>query len=652
MCGIAGVIDTVAGHVPPRLLAAMRDVMLHRGPDGEGQYLDGALGMAMRRLSIIDLETGAQPMFSRAGEVVAFQNGEIYNHRALRAELEARSYPFVSRSDTEVLAHGFACWGAEGLLERLDGMYAIAILDRGQRELHLARDRFGEKPLYYAHAGGRFAYASHLLALAALDWVSDEIDGESLDRYLALHYVPGEATIFKAVRRVLPGERLVVPLDDPQPRRHRYYTLRLGETRRVSDRELAACLEEAVASRLVADVPVGVFLSGGLDSSTIAAIAARRQPRIATFSMGFENASHDESPHAEMVANAIGSRHHHFRFDGDSFRALLPMVAAALDEPVGDQALLPLYWLCQEARRHVTVALSGEGADEVFAGYSYYRSHAEVRNWRDRFVARWRRSAATSPFLRLTENAPLQTPSGFPLLTDAETRVRMTGVSGSEMAAWEAGLMAWLDGAADPLQRATAADMGTWLPDDLLVKFDRVSMAHGLEGRAPYLAPPVVEAGLSLPLAQRMSGDTSKVALRRVASRWLPEAIVRRPKQGFVLPMARWLAEWFEKQASVREYCLARAVPGLDMSEVARVTEADLSEGVRRERLLFALVLLIEWHQAFEGQRRDLARTYREAAAAKTDHLASPQYAHVDSSRHPPGSKGMISSDTGGKDFR
>ncbi|HMH48781.1 MAG TPA: hypothetical protein VK548_01010, partial [Candidatus Acidoferrum sp.] len=217
MCGIVGVIDTVAGHVSPPLLAAMRDAMIHRGPDGEGEYFEGPLGMAMRRLSIIDVEGGRQPFRSRGGDVVAFQNGEIYNHRSLRRDLEARGYPFVSRSDTEVLAHGFACWGAEGLLQRLDGMYALAVLDRASRTLHLARDRFGEKPLYYAQAPGRFAYASSLLVLAALDWVSDEIDAESLDRYLALHYVPGEATIFKAIRRVLPGERLVVPLDDPRP---------------------------------------------------------------------------------------------------------------------------------------------------------------------------------------------------------------------------------------------------------------------------------------------------------------------------------------------------------------------------------------------------------------------------------------------------
>ena len=217
VCGIVGLIDNVAGQVSPRLLDVMRDVMLLRGPDGEGHYLEGTIGMAMRRLSVIDLSGGWQPLFGRQGQVVVFQNGEIYNYRELKSHLVDLGYIFSTQSDTEVLAHGFVEWGAEGLVDRLDGMYATAILDRESRELHLTRDRFGEKPLFYAFSQGRFAYSSNLLALAALPWVSDEIDPESLDRYLALHFVPGDATIFKAIKRVLPGERLIVPLDDPKP---------------------------------------------------------------------------------------------------------------------------------------------------------------------------------------------------------------------------------------------------------------------------------------------------------------------------------------------------------------------------------------------------------------------------------------------------
>jgi len=616
VCGIVGLIDTVEGSVSPRLLETMRDVMIRRGPDGDGMFLEGVVGMAMRRLSIIDIETGGQPFFSRAGAVAAFQNGEIYNYRDLRRQLRDKGYQFISDSDTEVLAHGFAEWDADGLLDRLDGMYAIAILDQTRGELHLARDRFGEKPLFYTHTPGRFAYSSTLLTLAALDWVSDEIDGQSLDRYLALHYVPGDATIFKAIKRVLPGERLVVPLRDPSPRRHRYYTPRIGEQRNVSDRDLAEIIEDAVCSRLVADVPVGVFLSGGLDSSVIASIAAKKQPHISTFSMGFDSESHDESRFAETVAKSIGSNHHHFLFDDESFRSLLPLVAASLDEPVGDQAQLPLYWLCQEARRHVTVALSGEGADEIFAGYDYYQRHLRATTWRDRFKQRLGGSGGGGGPVRLIDNPEPLTPSGFPLLTDAAGRLQLTGANHAEITEWEQTLLSWLDRSADGLQRAAATDLTTWLPDDLLVKFDRVSMAHSLEGRAPYLAPMVVETGLALPQQEKMTEETSKVALRRVASRWLPPEILNRRKQGFVLPMGKWLAQWFEGQSSIREDFLARPVPGLDMAEVTRITKEDLSSGVRRERLLFAVLLLVEWYQSFKSRQRELARKTREASTA------------------------------------
>jgi asparagine synthase (glutamine-hydrolysing) len=616
MCGIAGLIDTVKGRVPRGLLNCMNEVMITRGPDGDGHYIDGPVAMGMRRLSVIDLDGGWQPFLSRNGDVVAFQNGEIYNHVELRRQLEGHGHRFRSRNDTEVMAHGYTEWGMAGLLERLDGMFAIAILDRQRRQLHLARDRFGEKPLFYAHTGGRFAYASNLLALAALDWVDTAIDARALDRYLALHYVPGDSTIFKAIQRVLPGERLTVAIDDPIPQRNRYYTAALGRPERLSDDDLAEMIEQAVTSRLIADVPVGVFLSGGLDSSLVAAIAAKHQPRISTFSMGFQSAAHDESAYAETVARRVGSTHYHFRFDESSFRQLLPRVAAALDEPVGDQAQLPLYWLCQEARRHVTVALAGEGADEVFAGYEYYDGdYIRAGGGRERFKARPVRSPQDGR--RLIDLAATATPSGFPLLTNAVERQRLTAAGGAMMDEWEATLFDWLGGAADELQRATATDMATWLPDDLLVKFDRMAMAHSLEGRAPFLSAPLVEAGLRLPAAEKRKGATGKVALRRIARRWLPPAILERPKQGFVLPMGRWLGEWFGSQSSVQDYFLARPVPGLDGREAARLVRHDLAAGVRRERLLFALVLLVEWHQSFVSRRQTLARRYREALAER-----------------------------------
>ncbi len=598
MCGIFGWIDPEMESMPAATLAGLRDLMHKRGPDGSGDFREGRIAMSMRRLSVVDLEHGGQPLKSEDGQVVAFQNGEIYNHADLRRELEAQGCRFQTASDTEALAHGFARWGMEGLLERLDGMYGVAIFDRQRRVLHLARDRFGEKPLYYARSGPRFAYSSHLLCLAALPWVDASIDVGALDRYLGVHYVPGDSTILRGVRRMLPGQSAAIPIDDPAPLLSRYYQPLLSPPRcPPSDDELADLIERAVVSRLMADVPVGIFLSGGIDSSILASVAARHHPGIATFSMGFSHPDFDESSKAERVARAVGSRHHRFEFNEESFLGLMPEVAAALDEPLGDQAMLPLYWLCREARKHVTVVLSGEGADEIFAGYGYY---ADAKGPEPRFLG-----------LR-----SLQTPSGFPLLTTAEERARLTGAPSAATDAWESRLLHWLEGANDPLQRATAADLGSWLPDDLLVKFDRMSMAHSLEGRAPYLEPRLAEAGLLLPGAQRLARGVSKVALRRVGARWVPPVIAEAPKQGFVLPMEAWLRQWFESRGGPEEYFAPGGeASALDPTVAASIVADDLGWRVRRPRLLFALVAFVEWERSFRERRRRLHDTSMEALA-------------------------------------
>ncbi|MHB1036364.1 MAG: asparagine synthase (glutamine-hydrolyzing) [Pirellulales bacterium] len=612
MCGIFGIIDPAEPRLA-EIMRTLRDSMTARGPDGDGEFLADGLAMGMRRLSVIDLEGGWQPLHSAQGAVSAFQNGEIYNYRQLRAELESRGFAFQSKSDTEVLAHGYVCWGLEGLLERIDGMYAIAIHDGRDRRLHLARDRFGEKPLYFCHGAGRFAYSSNLLTLLALDWVRDDVDEHALDQYLAIHFVSGSRTLFRDISKLQPGECLSVDVDDPVPIRHRYYRPALEQPQTADDDRLADTIQEAVVSRLVADVPVGVFLSGGLDSAVVAAVAAAHHPGIDTFSMGFSDASHDERPFAEQMARHVGSKHHHFCFRFDEFVELLPQVVQALDEPIGDQALLPTYWLCREARKHVTVVLSGEGADEVFAGYDYYRPFLQNRRWKDRLKAILGRAAspAQAPS-RLAHNAAPITPSGFPILTDAVQRFELTGRNADGPDRWEQDLIDWLDRAGDPLQRATAADIATWLPDDLLVKFDRMAMAHSLEGRAPYLAPRVVEAGLGLCQADRMDRRTSKVTLRRVARRWLPEAILRRPKQGFVLPMKRWLDQWFSQCGPPGGYFAEAAIPGLDARAAAALVERDLARGVQRERLLMALLLLAEWFKSIRLRKQDLRRRLGE----------------------------------------
>jgi asparagine synthase (glutamine-hydrolysing) len=481
-------------------------------------------------------------------------------------------------------------------------MYAIAILDRDSRVLHVARDRFGEKPLFYAAADGRFAYASDAGVVAALPWIDADPDPLSLRRYLALHYVPGNATIYRGVSRVLPGERLEIALDAPRPKHTRYYVPALPATRTVADDALAAIIERAVVSRLVADVPVGVFLSGGLDSSIVATIAAKHKPGVLTFSIAFGSAEHDESAHARELASTIGSSHHHFVFDETRFASLLPAVAAALDEPLGDQATLPLYWLAREARRHATVVLSGEGADEVFAGYDYYRAFAAGAGMFGGLRHAMRRSPGRDTGSSIIDRLRAETPSGFPLLTDSATRARLVPVDDRSSDTWERDVLAWLSASHDPLQRASAADVATWLPDDLLAKLDRMTMASSLEGRAPYVAPEVVEAGLALPGSQRMRGSDGKIALRRVAARWLPERIRGRRKQGFVLPMRAWLAEWFDAHGGAQAYFVERPVPHVDAAEMARIACEDVAAGVLRERLLFASIMLVEWHAAQKGR--------------------------------------------------
>ena len=624
MCGILGFVAADGRPASRARLLAANERMHSRGPDGAGEFVERDVALAMRRLAVIDVAGGNQPLFARDGEVVVFQNGEIYNHEALRRELEAKGFAFKTRSDTEVLAHGFVAWGMDGLLQRIDGMHAIALLDRTARTLWLARDRFGEKPLFVKRADGdggrhddpKLAFASSIKALGQLVGRSFEIDPVGLDAYLALHFVPGRRTIFRGVERVLPGERWKIELESGAIERRRFFELPLppprGAPTPADDELLRAALDAAVRSRLVSDVPVGVFLSGGLDSSLIAAVAAKARPGIDTFSMGFSGPTdgdaaggeHDESRFAELVARHVGSRHHAFRFESAAFLPLFADVAAALDEPVGDPAQLPLLWLCREARQVATVVLSGEGADELFGGYDYYAPFAPAVGLRERW-ARWRARPAPAPSARLLETDERALASGFPfVLSRAQRRALLADGAARHPDEWERELLAKLGTARDPLQRASAADLLTWLPDDLLVKFDRMAMATSLEGRAPYLDPKLAELALALPPAERTTVTRRKVALARAAAPLLPRAILERQKHGFVLPMKRWLAELFASEGGAARWFAARPLPPLDGTRlVPYLPEAGEAE-VRRTRPLFSLALLHAWHAEFRAQER------------------------------------------------
>lgn len=596
MCGIFGYIDPhLSRQHLEHVVAVSLESIRHRGPDGDGTFVESPVAMGMRRLSILDIEKGFQPFFSDQDSVVAFQNGEIYNFKDLKNELEQSGFSFSSNCDTEVIAHGYVHWGISGLLRRLDGMFALAVLDKRKRKLFLARDRYGEKPLFIASSSERFAYSSSLLPLAALPWVDASFAGSSLLRYLCLGFVPGEATICKGVKRIPPGCVMAVDIATGASDLGSYTAFPCAEPVRESyDADaLDEALFRAVRTRLLADVPVGLFLSGGIDSSLIAHYAATAQPGIQTFSIGFNDAAHDESAHAAMVAAKAGTRHHHFLFEKDDFLTLLPDVAGNMDEPIGDQACLPLLLLSRQARKHVTVVLAGEGGDELFGGYSYYSQ------WMD---------ATPTPPAPLLEHPQSVTASGFPFMLSLMDGESWLEDPDSKELPYEKELRRQLALCPDMLRRARLCDIMTWLPDDLLVKLDRMTMAASLEGRAPYLAPDLIPY-LTLKPELCIRGNESKLPLRALAKRHLPRETWDRPKQGFILPMRSWLQGWFASHGGGSVYCMAHPVPGLKNGRIAQWINAMLTDPQQNgwERPMFSVLMLYEWARHFSEQRARLA---------------------------------------------
>ncbi len=594
MCGIVGIINS-DGRLGERELAVLNNTMRQRGPDGAGLFWDGQSGIAMRRLAIIDLAGGQQPLFSEDRNIVVVMNGEIYNYPTLRKDLIAAGHHFSTRSDAETLVHGYEEFGIDGLLDRIDGMYAFAIWDRSRRRMFLVRDRFGEKPLYIAREGATVLFGSQLLTVVASLHETPPISAEALQLYWALHFVPGEGTIFQGVRRVRPAEAYEFDVGSGEELRHwRYWRLRERRQRRPDATELAQLIDQAVKSRLIADVPVGVFLSGGLDSSLLASLAAQHAPGIQTFSIGFDSPRHDESGYAWEVANYVGATHHHFMFQLKEFLTLIPEVIANMDEPVGDQAMLPLYALAREASRKVKVVLSGEGGDELFAGYSYYRPFAQLpsEGWMERFLSGRGSGDAGRPYFIGDHE---QTGSGFPTVLSRAVRERLSKKVVGLRPMWHQDLLADLAAVHDPLRRASLCDILTWLSEDLLMKADKMTMAHSLECRAPYLAPALAEAAFNLPVEDKITDGTVKVALRRVAMEHLPGTIFTRRKQGWVLPMHRWLMEdlYDEFIESIRS-CEEPLIDRAHMENV--VQESRVADGTAiGERGLYAILVMLKW---------------------------------------------------------
>lgn len=594
MCGIAGIFDFKGKSNLQAKIDLMLDTMRSRGPDDHGKYIADFWAIGMQRLAIVDLLNGGQPQVNEREKIYVVHNGEIYNHKDLRSQLVSKGYKFKSVSDTEVILRGYEEWGIDRLLDKIEGMFAFAIVDNISFVVHLARDRFGEKPLYFNKKDQSFSFASDLRALVKANNLSPKIDFLSLRRYLALHYIPGNRSIWRGYEKLLPGERAELNLKNFSFNKFVYYRIPSNKENFFEIDKLDDLFDKAVRSRLTGDVPVGIFLSGGLDSSIVSSFAAKHSPKTETFSIGFESSEHDESCHAKEVANNLGLRNHSVCFEEKDFREQLSFVSKNIDEPLGDPAALPTSHLSRVASNYVKVVLSGEGADEIFAGYDYYRGQLPQKN----FFKQIFKKNYFNPHTQLLDPLSLKTPSGFPLVCDTNQWESLLGYRLDDVGkndAWEESYLTNLNAVDDPLRKASLADIHTWLPNNLLTKLDRMTMLHSLEGRCPFLNKNLFEYVISLPASAKIDHKQDKKALRVVSERFLQPKICKRRKQGFVLPMLDWLSNYIGSFGGTRKYIKYIECHFMEESSLIKIIDECLMAGVERVRLLYSIVMLLEW---------------------------------------------------------
>jgi asparagine synthase (glutamine-hydrolysing) len=558
--------------------------MRHRGPDSEGLWFEENVALGMRRLSIIDLNTGEQPVFSEDKEIVVVMNGELYNFREVRADLEKRGHQFVTKSDTEILPHLYEEYG-EAMLEHLNGMFAFALWDKRKQKLFIARDRFGEKPLYYGIFDGRLIFASELKVLLANPSVKTELNLDSLRQFLSFDYVPAPHSIYKNIKKLPAAHFLTV--EKGEIKTQRYWNLSWKKARNLtvkefvngandalpdgrvsafekSAEELRELLSDAVRMRLVSDVPLGILLSGGIDSSTVAAFAVRHSgEKVKTFSIGFEEDSFDESKYARAVAKYLNTEHYEDRLSVEKAADLISEISSWLDEPLSDGSLLPTFLLSRFVRRHVTVALGGDGGDEIFAGYPMYFGH-QVNKFYNKIPAVFRKNLIEP----LVNALPVSTKnlsfdykakrfvraSNYDLVTrhhswfgsfsiDEQEKLLSKDVlaqTSNEIYRDAKELLKICD-TENEIEQMQFLDMNFYMAEDILTKVDRASMAVSLEVRAPFLDPRIAEFAASLPLEYKLRRRSGKYILKKAIEPFLPREILQRPKKGFGIPIAKWL---------------------------------------------------------------------------------------------------------------
>ncbi|MBI5845238.1 MAG: asparagine synthase (glutamine-hydrolyzing) [Deltaproteobacteria bacterium] len=604
MCGICG----FSGERDDRALSAMMARMSHRGPDGEGSLFDPLQGVSLghRRLAVVDIEGGSQPMTTADGSLSVVFNGEIYNHAVLRKSLIDLGHRFITHhSDTEVLLHGYRQWGLR-LPERLNGQWAFAILDRDNRRLFLSRDRFGEKPLFYHEAPGFFAFASELSALAAHPSVPSSLDRKSLVKYFAYGYIPAPRSLYEGVKKLPAGKSLVYDLDSGKTSLKTHFTFLIEPFEKIPKRpedewgeEIRRLLAESVRLRLIADVPVGVFLSGGIDSSAVAAFASMARPQggVETFSIAFEEKSFDESPYARLAAKSFGTRHHEALCSMEKGRELAPLILSLLDEPMGDSSIIPTYLLCGETRKHVTVALSGDGGDELFAGYDPFLA-LRLAGLYEKLVPRpvHRAVLAAASFLPVSHGylsldfklkrtlGGLSHPQNLwnPVWMGPLSPAGLSELFGRPMDTeeiYEEAITAWEQTEEKHIvDRTLEFFTRLYLADDILVKSDRAGMMHSLEVRAPFLDADLVDFVRRIPWQYKLRGRRTKYILKKALAPVLPAAIIKRRKKGFGVPVGEWFTRGFFKDAEPSAFF------GLDADFAARARSQHLA-GKRDHRM-------------------------------------------------------------------
>lgn len=619
MCGLAGVLLPQAAEGAEALqqvAQAMGDALHHRGPDDGGVWVDARAGIALahRRLSILDLSPlGHQPMDSSDGRYAIAYNGEVYNFAALRAELEPLGHAFRGHSDTEVLLAAFLQWGVEETLSRCNGMFALALWDRQEQCLWLARDRVGKKPLYYGWAGDALVFGSELKALWQHPCFDNDIDRDALTLLLRLDYIPAPHSIHERCFKLMPGRVLRLdaasvaagagnhrpdqaqrPFWDARARMQEALANPFQGSIEQAEEQLDALLRDAVALRMVADVPVGVFLSGGTDSSLVAAVMqAQSSSPVHSFSIGFSGSHHDEAPLARELAQHLGCDHTELYVSGADALAVVPTLPAMFDEPFADASQVPTALVARLARQGVTVALSGDGGDELFFGYTRYQR--ALRNWQmlgkvPAPLRRWMsgRAGGQGEASRTGGLAALLAEAGARGIGDvyrnriSRWRDPVAAVPGARLANSFYDLADPLHGAGTPADAMMLADFVSYLPDDLLCKVDRTSMAVSLEARAPLLDWRVAEFAWSLPMAFKHEHETSKLLLKRVLGRYVPQGMVHRPKRGFGAPVSDWL------KGDLRPWAE-------DLLQPARL---------EREGVLSAAAVQPLWRQFIGGQRK------------------------------------------------